>query len=479
MYKANRHTLRAWIRWLHRKVRWSILGLFFGVSLIHTCSPIPTRQHTISSYQVSPGEEPELTITNPGRENMTFRWSINEAFPLTRSDLLPWAMTMYSSEDTVAALWQLTYHLVKPQTTALPAYLYQYPELVINSIGYGNCGDQSAVLAHLWLDAGYPARIWPLEGHVVPEVKRGTGWSVYDPNTGVRFLDADGEVASFQKIHPQHNLEMAPIGSSIIFPPGHPFQDLVHLDEYDPEAGYRSPKSADTLEGTWMLPPMASMTCCREGTWPDGTPNRQLSVHIPAGSGGTLYVPLWQITDPGSAVRPGPLEVSPANQERTFTFAVNPFLPLWQEQNQLHLTTFGNTQPDIHWTSVAREQKRTKPLLALPIPWEDPNFTDHFARFEAAWNQFRPGSLSEIFQVYLDTSKGTPAIRDSLMQQFQRKHTLAVELLGAESMQHAYSDQRTNVAFQFLQCYQIWHRLPMEYNRYYWQGMARILADRH
>jgi hypothetical protein len=455
-----------------------ICMLFFGVSLINTCSQPETDRLITSTFSVSSGEEPAFTITNTSEDHISFRWSINEVFPMSRSNLVRMAASTNNTASNPVNLWRVTHRYVQSQTMDLADSLYRYPELIFNSAGYGNCGNQSRFLSQLWLAAGYPARIWSLRGHVVPEVRVDSSWQMYDPNTGVRFLVSNKTPASVSDIHPNHQFSLLPLNTTDTFPAGHPFQHLVHLPAYQAKARPSPAVPSDTFNTTWIVPPMASLTCCRPGTWPDGTPNRNLRVTIPPGVGGSLYIPLITLRDPAKPSPPVRLELEPSQQSRTFTYAVNPFLPLWKKENHLSISVRGHAPVDVQWETAPGNSPEKKPLLSLPIPWDDPQFSTHFSRFEPVWQKEQPQTLPEVFQCYLNTSQLGPSVRDSLWQEFQLKQKVAIEYLGKDSIQHTYSDQYMQSAYQFLQCYQIWHRLPPEHTRYYWRGMARILANR-
>lgn len=76
-----------------------------------------------------------------------------------------------------------------------------HPEVFFNSIGFGLCGDQAAVLAALWKAMRFQVRIWSLnKEHVVAEVNDGRGWKVFDPDLKCFFTRADNTIASYEDL---------------------------------------------------------------------------------------------------------------------------------------------------------------------------------------------------------------------------------------------------------------------------------------
>jgi len=78
------------------------------------------------------------------------------------------------------------------------------PIKLLNVYGYGFCDDAATVYAALARSLGLEARVWGLSGHVVPEVRYGGAWHMYDPDHEAYYLDARDEVASVVEIseHP-------------------------------------------------------------------------------------------------------------------------------------------------------------------------------------------------------------------------------------------------------------------------------------
>jgi hypothetical protein len=78
------------------------------------------------------------------------------------------------------------------------------------SIGAGSCGDNAVALCRLWQRQGLEARVWQLDGHIVPEVLVGDRWEVYDPDLDVAYTDRAGEVAGVAELAADPTLVLRP-----------------------------------------------------------------------------------------------------------------------------------------------------------------------------------------------------------------------------------------------------------------------------
>ena len=82
--------------------------------------------------------------------------------------------------------------------------------LFINSIGYGLCDKQAIVLNKLWKELGYKARLWGLNGHIVPEVYFNNKWHMMDPAYSIYYLNNNSEIASVQELSENPDLITKP-----------------------------------------------------------------------------------------------------------------------------------------------------------------------------------------------------------------------------------------------------------------------------
>lgn len=79
------------------------------------------------------------------------------------------------------------------------------PVKLANIYGYGYCDDAATALAWLATAAGYQARVWDLNGHVVPELFYDGSWHMLDPDEEVYYFDDQGRIASVEWLaaHPE------------------------------------------------------------------------------------------------------------------------------------------------------------------------------------------------------------------------------------------------------------------------------------
>jgi hypothetical protein len=81
-----------------------------------------------------------------------------------------------------------------------PDFWQHSPTLFFNSLGFGYCDDCSALFYRLVTLAGYTARVWGLQGHVVPEVLVNDHWEMYDPDLQVYYKNYNGVVAGVEEL---------------------------------------------------------------------------------------------------------------------------------------------------------------------------------------------------------------------------------------------------------------------------------------
>jgi len=74
------------------------------------------------------------------------------------------------------------------------------PSLYLNSIGSGFCDDAATSLKLIWQEMGYQSRIWLLNGHVVAEIHTGERWEMYDADLKVMYYKRDGRVAGVEEL---------------------------------------------------------------------------------------------------------------------------------------------------------------------------------------------------------------------------------------------------------------------------------------
>jgi hypothetical protein len=188
-------------------------------------------------------------------------------------------------------------------------WLYD-PWVTVSSLGWGFCGHVSGSYVEIARAAGLEARVWGLDGHVVPEVLVGQRWVMFDPDLAVYYRDRDGAIVGVEDL-------VADL--TLMTDPAEPIFDRSVYDvPYSERIAniYRSTENnrvtetftaqAPTPAGRVVLPPGASLTY--PGRWteaPVGVDGeveftvrnyRQALLELPAGWSGTLTLP-WMLWD--------------------------------------------------------------------------------------------------------------------------------------------------------------------------------------
>ena len=86
------------------------------------------------------------------------------------------------------------------------------------SFGWGFCSHVAAVYVRIARAAGYEARVWGLNGHVVPEISVDGAWRMYDPDLAVYYHRRDGEIAGVEDLVADPLLIRSPVDP--LFNPG-------------------------------------------------------------------------------------------------------------------------------------------------------------------------------------------------------------------------------------------------------------------
>lgn len=106
-----------------------------------------------------------------------------------------------SDREKALAIWQfLVEHRYHDQPAHNDIELHD-PVRYLNVYGYGFCDDSATNLMVLAEQAGLKARVWGLDGHVVPEVFFDGAWHMLDPDGEIYYLEDDGEtIASIETL---------------------------------------------------------------------------------------------------------------------------------------------------------------------------------------------------------------------------------------------------------------------------------------
>lgn len=204
-----------------RPVREALADLAFAMNRLKGEKVFPKFEQTHTqvvderdvTYTVDMGDGVEnkvVTIKNVGTDVVTNprvvvngkrRWfSVDEMM----QEIVKPEMT---DREKALAIWQF---LVANRYHDQPAHndieLHD-PVRYLNVYGYGFCDDSATNLMVLAEQAGLEARVWGLDGHVVPEVFFDGGWHMLDPDGEIYYLEDDGHtIASIETLEKRPDL---------------------------------------------------------------------------------------------------------------------------------------------------------------------------------------------------------------------------------------------------------------------------------
>ena len=148
------------------------------------------------------GKSGVISIENSSRQQISFQLKINDLFPLEMEDVMS-EINRISEQDSsseLMAAWEYTFMNTFHEHSFEDADWAYYPLIFLNSIGGGLCDDRATVLAELWKNMNYKARIVFLEDHVVPEVFANKKWQMLDPDKHVYYKNNRGQMASVEEL---------------------------------------------------------------------------------------------------------------------------------------------------------------------------------------------------------------------------------------------------------------------------------------
>lgn len=154
--------------------------------------------------------ELQNTSTNP----ITFSLFIKDWFYQTEEKIIENIKQMpdeFSNEPMERKAWRFvieTVHFTQPITQENWGHS---PELLVNSMGRGQCDDLATFLSYLWRKLGYESRVWELGGHVVPEVFVKGKWRLFDPSYQVYYTNADSQIVGVEELGKDPKLITNPI----------------------------------------------------------------------------------------------------------------------------------------------------------------------------------------------------------------------------------------------------------------------------
>jgi hypothetical protein len=145
------------------------------------------------------GANEAFVLENTSDRPVDFRFSHNEFGPFTSdAEVVEHVRHMpleYAEEPFERVLWRfIRDNTIHGPPMSADKWLDD-TWVVIDSTGWGFCGNVAAVYVRLAREAGYEARVWGLSGHVVPEIRIGDQWQVFDPDLAVYYYTHDGRIA--------------------------------------------------------------------------------------------------------------------------------------------------------------------------------------------------------------------------------------------------------------------------------------------
>ena len=151
--------------------------------------PVRNRFVTIHNLGDEVVDNPRLSV-NGGKQWSSTADIVDEVVDDTMSD-----------REKAFAIWSFLrdnrYHDASPHRDIESHDPVRY----LSVYGYGLCDDSATVFRILAEQAGLKARVWSLNGHVVPEVFFEDGWRMLDPHLHVYYLEDDGyNVASVETL---------------------------------------------------------------------------------------------------------------------------------------------------------------------------------------------------------------------------------------------------------------------------------------
>lgn len=316
-------------------------------------------QEQVATYSAAAGQTAGWRICNASAGDISFSLRLNDGFWSNRRQLVE--EIGGQSRDTQAFVVQAARWVHQHSRNIRPLSTDNWihsPEVFMNSLGLGYCDDRASVLASLWEAYGLRARLWNLQGHVVPEVMVAGRWQLHDPDTGVCLLDDDkrrcsvADVAAGRARYYEMDGQRYPIGAVE--------RILLHMDKYASRADNQlsdwyqaSPLLPDSQ---FRLPAGTSIRCCSPS--PLARNAYVLELRLPPASRGWLSIPLVLAAFPPSLSPQIPKADSlygalpVVNQQRdtlSLLYYVNPYIVAGQQHNKLIIRGQKVDQLNVHW----------------------------------------------------------------------------------------------------------------------------------
>jgi hypothetical protein len=169
---------------------------------------------TIRTIEIDGPNENAIMLSNVADFDVSFQLDVNgHMYPGSRSESLTRILDSTNAMDSPvpATIWRAISENTRRGATVTESTWAHGPVRLLNSLGFGYCDDVASAFALLAAEAGLEARVWTLNGHVVPEVLIDGRWQMYDVDIGVIYHNADGEVAGVEELVANPTLITNPI----------------------------------------------------------------------------------------------------------------------------------------------------------------------------------------------------------------------------------------------------------------------------
>jgi len=410
-----------------------ILFLFVLAQCLSCQVENQSKKENSYSFFVADDTLKTIVVQNTSTKTLQFRYHLNDRFFLRPDDLV--ARYQDSTAQLHKTLWRWTYHHTLSGAPVSQERWWHQPSLFMNSSAFGFCDDKAVLLAALWKKAGFPSRIWTLGGHIVPEVKIGDQWQMYDPFVGAYFTDDSGRVLSVERIAAGQATQIGTTERRELLAINPTLSDQVFQDSFLSQKNNAVQALEDWVwplpfSSQFQLPGGASLECCRPLRWPNGEKALGLDLILPPGTKGSFYLPLIMIKAKGTSLLvkkndkkniriegdyqpnvfhyPQAYFLEQVEDTTRLTFAVNARLePFRRGNNRLSLIGRGVDRLQIRRGAITGLNDTETPALFSLNP-SDTLYLEHWNRFNMSVSdsQIRLTQLREMtpyFQWFLQT----------------------------------------------------------------------------
>lgn len=184
--------------------------------------------------------------TNP----ITFSLHIKDWFYLTEEHIIDNVKQIpdqFANEPLEQKAWRFVIQSVDFTQALTQENWGHSPELLVNSIGRGQCDDLATFLSYLWRKLGFESRVWELGGHVVPEVFIDGKWRLFDPSYQVYYTNGDSQIVGVEELGMNPELITNPVRQNSVHNP-----NLISVAKgYSKIAAHLYSTTEDNFVQTW------------------------------------------------------------------------------------------------------------------------------------------------------------------------------------------------------------------------------------